>query len=81
MKFKKAFDVRAARTDFDMEVAAYLRRTGWRDTSNTPGCFWLWERKLDDGRTVLVSQDMALRMAAWLESDEDEATGSEGVDR
>ena len=40
----------------------YLRNMGWKHTCNTPGSYWLWEKKLGDGRIILVSADYALNM-------------------
>lgn len=42
------------------EVGQVLRKQGWTHTSSTPGCLWLWEKKLPDGRTVLVDRGTAL---------------------
>lgn len=41
---------------------AFLRKHGWTATSSTPGCTWMWERKLTDGRTVLVDRESAISM-------------------
>jgi hypothetical protein len=40
---------------------AFLRKHGWKYTSDTPGCLWLWEKKTGD-RTILVATDVALSM-------------------
>lgn len=42
-----------------------LRRTGWKHTSSTPGCFWMWERALPDGRVFLVDTATALRIQRY----------------
>lgn len=39
---------------------AFLRRHGWKYTSRTPGCYWMWERLLTDGRTVLAGTEHAM---------------------
>lgn len=39
-----------------------LTERGWKYTSSTPGCYWLYEKKLPDGRTVLCTQDLAISM-------------------
>ena len=41
---------------------AYLRSHGWTQTSNTPGCLWLWQKQTPDGRTLLVDKDTAISM-------------------
>jgi hypothetical protein len=50
------------RTDADFARDRFLRRHGWQSVCNTPGSCWLWERKLRDGRTVLVSAELAFSM-------------------
>ncbi len=35
-------DVLHAREMLEFEVDDYLRSKGWKHTSTTPGCFWLW---------------------------------------
>lgn len=40
----------------------HLTAKGWKYTCKTPGSYWLWEKTLKDGRTVLVNIDMALAM-------------------
>ena len=44
----------------------YLEKCGWKYTCETPGCFWLWQRALDDGRTVLTDRETAVRIAATM---------------
>lgn len=34
---------------------------GWKSTFLTPGSFWVWEKKLEGGRTVLTDSDTALQ--------------------
>lgn len=41
---------------------AYLRQHGWKNTCDTPGSYWLFEKALPDGRIVLVSRDLAVSM-------------------
>lgn len=36
-----------------------LAARGWKETCNTPGSVWLWEKKLDDGRVILMTFDSA----------------------
>ena len=63
---KKTFD------DLDFEIEqlgfekdALLRNAGWEHTSSTPGCLWLWKRKI--GReTYLVNQSSAIAITNWL---------------
>jgi hypothetical protein len=46
----------------------YLERRGWTYTSQTPGCFWMFQRTLPDGRTVLMSQGEALQLDDHLDA-------------
>jgi len=48
------------------ETIRVLRSSGWRETCQTPGSYWLWEKKLPDGRTVLVSRQMAVSIETAL---------------
>lgn len=43
------------------EVDHVLRKRGWTHTSSTPGCLWMWEKKLPDGRTILTNRECAMR--------------------
>jgi hypothetical protein len=36
-----------------------LQMRGWKDTCKTPGSVWMWEKTIDDGRTLLVSFETA----------------------
>lgn len=44
-----------------------LQSNGWRDTSRTPGSYWMWEKELAVGK-VLVDQKVALRIQEGLDS-------------
>lgn len=74
-------DVTYEREQLEFKVDAFLRNRGWKSTSNTPGCYWLWERKLEDGRVALVNKELALSMErqfeAWRELEKDEEGGSD----
>lgn len=49
----------------------YLKARGWKHTSSTPGHYWVWEKLLPDGRTVLASQELAVSMQHCLDAPED----------
>lgn len=44
----------------------YLRKCGWEYTCATPGHFWMWQRTLGDGRTLIAERETALRFAATM---------------
>jgi alpha-amylase/alpha-mannosidase (GH57 family) len=46
-----------------------LRKAGWRYTCATPGSYWLWEKKLEDGRTILVDESFAHTLQDQLDAD------------
>ena len=46
MKMKSVDDIRFSREMLEYEIDAFLRSMGWESTSHTPGCFWLWKKKL-----------------------------------
>jgi hypothetical protein len=62
-----AVDAAIQKEFLDYRIAAYLRKKGWKHTSSTPGSIWLWEKKLDDDRTVLVDTKAAIHMQEYLE--------------
>lgn len=52
----------------DYKLDAHLRRCGWDYTSSTvPGCYWLWEKTLANGKTVCVGRDAALGIQSWID--------------
>lgn len=53
-------DVEFTREQLEFRIDALLRKRGWKSTSDTPGCLWLWEKKLPDGRVALVNKSTAL---------------------
>jgi hypothetical protein len=44
----------------------FLEKRGWKYTCNTPGSYWMFERKMTDGRTLLVERSFALTLEARL---------------
>ena len=42
--------------------ALYLLRFGWEYTSQTPNFTWRWQRKFDDGRTIMTDAADAIRI-------------------
>lgn len=48
------------------KIDRFLEKQGWKNTSDTPGCFWMWEKKLKDGRVILTDQDGAVRFEAQM---------------
>lgn len=59
----------------------FLTKSGWKHTCSTPGSVWLWERKLPDGRVVLVNKHTALSMQQLFDFEREaneEDDGSEG---
>lgn len=51
-----------AENDLDAARKSFLRVSGWRATSSTPGCYWMYE-KTYLGKAVLVGEEHALAMA------------------
>jgi hypothetical protein len=45
----------------------YLTRSGWKDTSSTPGCYWMYEKEWD-GKTFLVDVGTAFRIQSQLDA-------------
>ena len=53
-------EIKEAHDDADYKTDKILYQRGWTHTSNTPGSYWLWQKELPDGRTVLVNRNMAV---------------------
>lgn len=52
-----------AKDDCKKRERNFLRKCGWEYTSDTPGALWLWQKKMPDGRTMLVNDSTAM----WIE--------------
>lgn len=48
------------REQIQFKMEAHLRERGWEHTSQTPGCYWRWVKKLPDGRTVMCDFGAAI---------------------
>lgn len=48
--------------EYDLERAQhkYLQKTGWRYTSSTPGCRWMWVKALPDGCIIMTETEYAI---------------------
>jgi hypothetical protein len=42
-------------------IDAFLRQRGWKYSSDTPGCYLLWQREVN-GKTIMVERSMALSL-------------------
>ena len=62
--------IRYARERLEYREADWLRRKGWKSTSATPGCLWMWEKEID-GRVILLSQATAAYMQAEIDANAD----------
>jgi hypothetical protein len=54
------------RDEAEKIVDDWLRRRGWKHSSDNPGCIWLWEKTFD-GTSVRLNEDMA----AWMQREMD----------
>jgi hypothetical protein len=43
-----------------------LASRGWKSTSQVPGSYWMHEKKMPDGRVMIVTTDLALRIEEYL---------------
>lgn len=58
-------DIDAAQAKVDQLSRDYLVENGWRWTSTgTPNGYWLWQKILDDGRTIMLDTELALLQTA-----------------
>ncbi len=44
----KYTDIRARIAEAEQAKDDYLRAHGWKSTSSTPGCYWMWRRSFAD---------------------------------
>ena len=54
-----------AQEDHESEQRNFLRSRGWTYTCQTPGSFWLHEKKMPDGRTILVDTEHAMSIERY----------------
>lgn len=40
--------IEEAESELNSLRTSYLRAHGWKETSSTPGCYWLWRRDFED---------------------------------
>jgi hypothetical protein len=74
-------DIRIAESDLEELKSRYLRARGWKHTSTTPGCYWLWEKTLVDERGVrvaLVDLDTAVRLQQHLDPPDESSQEDDG---
>jgi hypothetical protein len=63
---------RDAMCEVDRKECDALRKLGWEYKCDVPGSYWLWQKKLPDGRLVLVNQSMALSLEEAMTEPTDE---------
>lgn len=56
--------IEQARLELEQEENRYLRSHGWTETSDTPGCLWLWRKATPKGEVLLVDKSTAISMQA-----------------
>ncbi len=52
----------------DARAGGCLRAKGWKHTSSTPGCYWMWTREIG-GITYMVDLAVAIRIQRHLDED------------
>lgn len=52
-------DIQVCEHNLSSTKDAYLRAHGWKPTSNTPGCYWLWRRDFSDVNARRLSEHEA----------------------
>lgn len=72
MRKKSGNEIEDARHDLDQAKHFYLRSHGWRYTSSTPGCLWMWVKRCELGGEnsepttepcwIMVDTDTAISM-------------------
>ncbi len=72
--------IQAMRRDLEDAIHDYLRTTGWKATSATPGSYWMWQKTVTGlefykgdtahNRDWLVPEDVALRLQSYWDGHE-----------
>lgn len=72
MRKKSDSEIETARQDLETAQHRYLRSHGWRYTSSTPGCLWMWVKRCELGSDraeptvepcwIMVDTDTAISM-------------------
>lgn len=52
------------------ESEKFMLSRGWQHTSSTPGCVWMWQKTLPDGRIILTNFSTAVDIEKEITSDE-----------
>lgn len=47
MRRKPGTEIESAQMELEAAKGRYLRSHGWRYTSSTPGCLWMWVKECD----------------------------------
>ncbi len=47
MRKKSGNEIEDARNELEQAQHRYLRSHGWRYTSSTPGCMWMWVKRCE----------------------------------
>lgn len=66
---KSVEDIRQAQELLNMQVEEFLRFNGWKHTSSTPGCYWMWQKEID-GILYCVDEDSAINVEYELDERE-----------
>ena len=66
MAIKSVDEARHEREMLEFKIDELLRRAGWKSVTDTPGCYWMWEREID-GRRFVVDKEMALTLQRQIE--------------
>jgi len=64
--------VQKLENELKLEKETRLRKAGWIYSCATPGSYWLWEKKLEDGRTILVDDSFAHTLQDHLDADRED---------
>lgn len=67
-------EIEMLHSDANTKQSRLLESLGWKHTSQTPGCRWMWEKTID-GRTLLLDSETALRHELETTSEEYEDLG------
>jgi hypothetical protein len=69
MKFTSVDDIRDAQCELNFAIDAYLTSKGWRHTSDTPNCTWVWVKEWR-GQNIWVNRATAVDMQDSMEAND-----------
>jgi hypothetical protein len=62
-------DIERAKHKYEEMQREYLRQRGWVETSQTPGCYWVWTKEVPGYGKLMAVDSQAVRMQCSMTPD------------